>query len=70
MAEDNIKKQNDEQLNDEQLDKVAGGRRPHNIDPLEEWFVPFSILQIKYANVTEMLCQFYKNLIFAWTIVN
>ena len=31
MAEDKIKKQNEEQLNDEQLDEVAGGRlRPHN----------------------------------------
>lgn len=26
MAEDKIKKQNEEQLNDEQLDEVSGGR--------------------------------------------
>jgi len=31
MAEDKIKKlQNEEQLNDEQLDEVSGGRGPHN----------------------------------------
>ena len=43
MAEDKIKKQNEEQLNDEQLDEVAGGRlRPHNTAlQLWDWCEPF-----------------------------
>jgi len=36
MAEDKIKKQNEEQLNEEQLDEVSGGGQPQVMPKSEE----------------------------------
>ena len=74
MAED---KKKQEELDDEQLDEVSGGETPdyggHEIfvpRPITRFnIVDFAILHF-CANVTEMLCQFYKTCFFALPITD